>query len=270
MSPKNKGKFGKGKPADIPETDEFISGVDRVVRALKPHALKLAVFFGVVTLIVVSYTVWQWLGHRKAAAATAAYARVVALGSVPVQDEAPEADPNRPPDPRDLPSHFKSRAERAQAILAAVEELDSEHGSTEVGEQADLIAADALFELGRHGEAAKRYREYLSHGGPDELIIAAREGLAYALEAQAMAEEQPAARQAGLEEALKAFEDMQPDASGVRRDEALYHQARLLAELGQVDQAVARYKQILTDHSNSALVEDIELRLLALESQPQK
>ena len=32
MSPKNKGKFGKGKDAEIPETDEFISGVDILAR----------------------------------------------------------------------------------------------------------------------------------------------------------------------------------------------------------------------------------------------
>ncbi|HLU65347.1 MAG TPA: tetratricopeptide repeat protein, partial [Kofleriaceae bacterium] len=182
MSPKNKGKFGRGKPSDIPETDEFVSSVDRIVRALKPHAIKLAIFFGVIAIIVVSYTVWQWMGQRKAAAATAHYARAVALSQVPVMEEAPEPDPRVPPDPRDLPTHFETRAARAEAVLAALAELD---GSDGVAGQADLLAADALFSLGRHAEAAARYQEYISHGGPAELVVTAREGLAYALEAQA-------------------------------------------------------------------------------------
>jgi hypothetical protein len=34
VSPKNKGKFGKAKSTEVPETDEFISGVDWIFRAL--------------------------------------------------------------------------------------------------------------------------------------------------------------------------------------------------------------------------------------------
>jgi hypothetical protein len=79
VSPKNKGKFGRGKNTEIPETDEFISGVDRILRALKPHALRIGIFFGVVAVIVVSFTVWKWWGQRKSAAATAMYAQAVGL-----------------------------------------------------------------------------------------------------------------------------------------------------------------------------------------------
>ena len=35
-----------------------------------------------------------------------------------------------------------------------------------------------------------------------------------------------------LKKALKAFTEMQPQADGPRHDEALYHQARILAQLG--------------------------------------
>jgi hypothetical protein len=268
VSPKNKGKFGKGKNTEIPETDEFISGVDRILRALKPHALRIGIFFGVVAVIVVSFTVWKWWGQRKAAAATAIYAHAVALAQVPVQKEAPEGIEKLPPDPRNLPTHFATRADRAKAVLAEIEELQAEYGSTGVAKQGDLLAADALYELGKYSEAAEHYRTYIDHGGPDELVVTAREGLAYSLEGHAMAEKDAGARQASLEKALAAFEAMQPKADGARRDEALFHQARVLASLGRTDDAVKRFEQILADHPSSTLKEDVELRLLALRSGP--
>lgn len=268
MSPKNKGKFGKGKSAEIPETDEFISGVDRILRALKPHALRIGIFFGVVAVIVVSFTVWKWWGQRKSAAATEIYAQAIALAQVPVSKDPPEDLDKRPHDPRELPSNFATRADRAKAVLARVEELQSEYGSTGVAHQADLLAADALYEIGKYGDAAEHYKAYIDHGGPDELVVTAREGLAYSLEGQAMAEKDSGAHQAALEKALGAFEAMQPKTDGARRDEALFHQARVLASLGRTDDAVKRFEQILADHPSSPLKEDVELRLLALRAGP--
>jgi hypothetical protein len=270
VSPKNKGKFGRGKETEIPETDEFISGVDRILRALKPHALRLGIFFGVVAIIVISFTVWKWWGQRKSAAATTTYAQAVALAQVPVSKEAPEDADKRPPDPRNLPTHFATRADRAKAVLAKVEELQSDYGATGVAKQADLLAADALFEIGKYADAAEHYRAYIDHGGPEDLVVTAREGLAYALEGQAMAEKDAAARQAALEKALAAFEAMQPKSDGTRRDEALFHQARILAAIGRTDDAVKRFQQILADFPSSPLKDDVELRLLALRSGPSK
>ena len=268
VSPKNKGKFGRGKNTEIPETDEFISGVDRILRALKPHALRIGIFFGVVAVIVVSFTVWKWWGQRKSAAATAMYAQAVGLAQVPVQKEPPEGIEKLPPDPRGLPTHFATRADRAKAVLAEIEELQSDYGTTGVAKQGDLLAADALYELGKYAEAAEHYRAYIDHGGPDDLVVTAREGMAYALEGQAMAVKDAGARQTALEKALAAFEAMQPKADGVRRDEALFHQARVLASLGRTDDAVKRFEQVLADHPSSMLKEDVELRLLALRAGP--
>jgi predicted negative regulator of RcsB-dependent stress response len=276
VSPKNKGKFGKSKVAAIPETDEFISGVDRVLRALKPHAMRLVVFLGVVAVIVVGYTTWNWWKTRKLTGASEVYARAIALSQVPVNEppppdkdgKAPPAEPDEdsgaPPDPRGLPKDFPSAEERAKAVLAALEELEADYGSTGVGRQGMLLQAESLYELGRYAEAAERYRQYADGGGPDELVLAAREGLAYSLEGMAMAEKDAKARQDGLEKTLKAFADMQPQPDGPRRDEALYHQARIQAELGRRDEARKTFEQILVDHPDSSLKEDIEMRLPAL------
>ena len=48
MSPKNKGKFGKGKPS-IETEDEFVSGVNQFLQKLKPYAKQLLI--GLVVLL---------------------------------------------------------------------------------------------------------------------------------------------------------------------------------------------------------------------------
>ena len=141
MSPKNKGKFGQGKAdPDVAQPDEFISGVDRVLRALKPHAIKLAIFFGVIAVVVVSFTVYKWWGQRKASGATALYAKAVILGQVEITETPPEPNAKMPPDPRGVPTHFATRADRATAVLAAVDELHTTYDLSDRG-WADLIDA---------------------------------------------------------------------------------------------------------------------------------
>jgi len=275
VSPKNKGKFGKAKPTSVPEADEFISGMDRLSRALKPHALRLVVFFGVVAVIVVSYTTWHWWQQRKLTSATELYGRAVALSHVPLapeaQDEADEPKKNAPPpDPRGLPSEFATAADRSRAVLGALEELAAEYGGTAVGQQGLLLHGETLYRLGRYDDAIARYREYLEAGGPAELMLSAREGVAYSLEAKAVQQKDAKARQAGLEEALKAFQEMQPQGEGPRRDEALYHQARIQAELGRKDEARKSLEQILVQHQESSLKRDVEMRLTALSAAPAK
>lgn len=269
MSPKNKGKFGKAKTTAVPETDEFISGIDRLARALKPHALRLGVFFGVVAVIVVSYATWHWWQQRKLTAATELYGHAVALGHVPLAAEGGEdtpEDPKKkpPPDPRGLPSEFATAADRSRAMLASLEELSADYGGTPVAQQGLLMQGETLYRLGRHDDAIARYREYLDGGGPDELMLSAREGIAYSLEAKAVAQKDAKARQAGLERLLEAFQEMQPQGEGPRRDEALYHQGRMQAALGRKDEARKTLEQILVQHQGSNLKRDVEMRLTAL------
>jgi predicted negative regulator of RcsB-dependent stress response len=271
VSPKNKGKFGKAKGSSVPETDEFISTMDRITRALKPHAMPLAVACGVVALVVVVYTSWNWWHQRQLSAATEIYARAVVLTHVPIRgadDAAPGQDDKkkaeRPPDPRGIPSEFATTADRARAVLSALEELADEYGDTDVGRQGLLLQGETLYQLGRFGDAAARYREYADGGGTDLMVLSAREGVAYSLEAKALADKDAKARQTGLEQALKAFQAMQPQGDGPRRDEALYHQARVEKELGRVDQARKTLEQILTEHQDTPLKRDIEMRLSAL------
>ena len=295
MSPKNKGKFGKSKVSTVSETDEFISGVDRIVQALKPHATKLAVLLGVVVVVVIGYTTWSWWQQRNLIHATELYSRAVTLNHVPVRAPEPtpapdggkaaaagkdkkkgakpvEAKPAEEPelDSRGIPTKFASAEQRASAVLAALEELEADYDSTPVAQHGRLLAAEALYQLGRYSEAADKFGKYADGGGPEDLVLSAREGLGYSLEAMAMAEKDAKARQAGLERTLKAFGEMQPQADGPRHDLALYHQARILAELGRKDQARKTLEQVLADHPGSNLKQDIEMRLPALRGAPAK
>lgn len=293
MSPKNKGKFGKSKATAIPETDEFLSGVDRIVRAIRPHAAKLAVAGGLVVVIVVGFTTYRWWQERKHTQATELYARAATLNHVEVSPPEPRPEPAKPDgdaakpdgdaakpageeaaattvepalelDARGIPKTFASAEQRASAVLAVLDELMDEYGSTSVAKQARLLQAEALYQLGRYREAADRFRQYAEEGGPQDLVLNAREGAAYSLEAMAMAEKDAKAKEAGLEKALKAFTDMQPQADGPRHDEALYHQGRILSQLGREEQARKTFEQVLTDHPDTSLKPDIEMRLPAL------
>jgi len=265
---KNKGTFGKGKSTEVPETDEFLSGMDKLGRAIKPYAGRLLVLVGVIAVVAVGLTTWNWWKERKAGAATSILSQAVSLGRVQVTDVPPEPNPRMPPDPRQLPAYFKTRSDRAKAVIETIDSLKGSYGSTSASHAADLVAARALLDLSRFSEALDRYKSYLGHGGPDMLKLTAREGVGYALEGMAAAEEQVEARQAGFKRALAAFESMQPNAEGPGRDEALFHQARILVELGQRDDAVTRFEQILADHPDSGLKQDVELRLLAMGGSP--
>jgi hypothetical protein len=78
----------------------------------------------------------------------------------------------------------------------------------------------------------------LGAGDGDDAVLA-REGVGVALETQAAAATDPAAKQALLEQALVAFRAVQPDDKGLRRDYALFHEARVLEAMGKPAEAVA-------------------------------
>lgn len=95
--------------------------------------------------------------------------------------------------------------------------------------------------------------------------MSALEGVGYALEAKAMANEEASARQSGLEAALRAFTDLQPSEGGPMRDYALYHQGRVLVAMGKQDEGVAKFRQLLSELPDSGLTTTVEGRLDSLD-----
>jgi hypothetical protein len=99
--------------------------------------------------------------------------------------------------------------------------------------------------------------------------VLCREGIGIALEAKAAAEKDAAARNKLLEEALTAYQRMQPDEKGPRRAYALYHQGRILDErnLNRKAEAKAAYEkanELLTAEPRHELKDLLQQRLAVL------
>jgi len=266
VSPKNKGKFGKGKP-EIETEDEFVSGVNGFLQKLKPFARQLIIGGVVILVAVIAAIGYNMYRERQAAKATELYDRAVVIYQQPVMS-AEEAELikslNLPNTPKDMVTHESTEA-RAAAALAVLEELQSEHGSTSVAERARLFHAGILFDAARYDDAAAMYRKFASSDASADQRIIAREGIGYSIEAKALAEKDPTAQQKGLEQALAAFEKVQPKQDGVYRDYALYHQARLLQTMERNDEAVTLYNQVLDTQPTTPLRSVITQRLAVLE-----
>lgn len=281
MSPKNKGKFGQGRPA-IETTDEFVSGVSQVAEKLKPHMKVIAVVTSALALILVGWYTYQHLAQRSEAQATALYREALELADLPVvpppevtdeakdgakPDEAgaakPEAEAATKDEAGEITS-FPSHQARADAVLVPLTTLQAEHGSTRSARAARLFHAAALYDAGRFQDAIAMYQEILADESMSSVAITARTGLGYAQEALALANEDQAARQAGLEAALATFRQIQPAEDGPRREYALYHEARILATLGKREEAAAALNKAIEVAPDSPLRNDIRQRLAQL------
>jgi hypothetical protein len=261
---KNKGTMGKNKraAAALAQPDEFVSTGSKIIESLKPHAMKLFVGGALLALAIVAFAIWNWNHGRQAAKATAIYHRALVLEEVPVvENPAPKDGPAT--DLRGVPGSFPDATTRANAVLAALDELARDHGGTSADRQARLLRGGVLLSLGRPDEAATAYRDFASDTDTPILRVSALEGYGYALEAKAAAEKDARARQAGLELALAAFTDMQPSETGPGRGRALYHQGRILSVLGRHDDARKRYEAALAV-ADLGLKAEIEDRLGSL------
>lgn len=273
MSPKNKGKFGKGRTA-VETADEFVSGVSQVAEKLKPHTKAIAVASGALALILIGWHTYQYLAERAEAEATALYRDALEIserpvvpadegeaeGEKPATEAAPETEEAEDASDDTFPSHQA----RADAVLVPLTTLREEHGSTASARAARLFHAAALYDAGRFQDAIAMYQEILAGETMPAITAAAREGLGYAQEALALSNEDQAARQAGLEGALATFRQIQPDEAGPRREYALYHEARILATLGKREDAVAALKKAMEIAPESPLRNDIRQRLVQL------
>lgn len=281
MSPKNKGKFGPGKSA-VELEDEFVSGVSQVAEKLKPHLKLIAAISAILVVVMIGWYGYQYLDERAETKATALFRQALDIADRPVEAPDPDSDKSKDAEPEagsdakpeadnaaasaeaaaDAP--FPSEQARADAVLVPLQSLREEYGSTDTARAARLLHASSLYAAGRFQDAIAMYEEILADRTMSELAIPAREGLGYAQEALALASEDQAARQAGLEKALATFGEIQTKEDGPQREVALYHQARILAALGKREDAVASLKKASEIAPDSPLRNDIRQRLAQL------
>ena len=257
---KNKGTHGRGKAASD-EPDEFVQRVTSLSDTLQPHIKKIVI---VMCLVVAGLGVrefMQWRHDSKAQSATAAYISAIKIVEAPLIGD----DDPKPEQASAVPVlSFSSEEKRRSASLEALSGVSSEHSDMKLSKLAGPREAKLLLAAGKYDEALADYQKFAKSDAPETLRMAALEGVGYSLEAKAMSHEDPAARQAGLEAALRAFTELQPSAGGLMRDYSLYHQGRVLVALGKQDEGIAKFKQLLSELPDSELTVAVEGRLDSL------
>ncbi|MCA9680054.1 MAG: hypothetical protein H6709_07865 [Kofleriaceae bacterium] len=237
-------------------TPVYVGGESLADRLL-PHLKKFLIGVAAFAVILSVYFTYRWMKHRKAERATTALAAAVAEAERPVQ--APPATPPKPsPDGTEPPKTFATAAERAEVVLAGLAKTGGD-----ARQSAALLEARMLFDAGRLDDAERLYGKLSTRPGIEGAI--AREGVGYVAEARADAATDPAEHTRLLEVALEAFRKVQTDDEGPRRDWALYHEGRMLAALGHVDEARTVLQQAL-DKAGPDLHSTVELRLTRLDA----
>lgn len=268
--PKNKGKYHSKDPEQpVVANQELVTLTSRVLGTVRPHALKIVAVLGGVAVVLIAVSTWSWFERKRAMNATKGFTKATEVMKAEVTGPDAPPEPVSPPK-KDAPPKFATAQERNEAALAAFDKVEKDYGKAKVAKSAALLKAGLLFDMGRYDEAAGAYQKFLKGApaaGGSELQVVAREGLGYAQEAKALAQKDAAAQEAGLAEALKTFEALQPDEKGYYRDMALFHQARIHAAMKHKDKATELYKQALDSTRSQTLRKQINNRLAVLEEQ---
>jgi len=202
--------------------------VDRIV----PHIKKILVMVVVLAVVISAILVVRWRGEVKREKATSKMLEVLDVARRGVGEVPPEL-PNAPKKPKDEPKPFPTDKDRAEAVLAQIQQT----GADPVGS----FKGSMLLDAGKVDEAIAEYRG--CQNATDLEGVLCREGLGIALEAKAVTEKDSAARQKLYEEALATYVAMQPDENGPRRVYALYHQGRVQQTLGKIPEAKALFEK---------------------------
>lgn len=240
-----------------PQVTAVHIGGDSILDRLVPHIKKIAVAVGVVLVILTVVFTWRWYKHSKQEDSTRALVKALDVTERPIMS----AEIELPPEIAALqPPSWGSHAERSEKGLGALGGVGQARGAAALVEASLLVTGNKL------DEALAIYRKHAGLKTEDGVI--AREGVGVVLETQAAAAKDPAQAQKLKEDALTAFRAMQPDPKGLRRDYALYHEARVLESMQRGPEAIAALQRALTDVPDSALKAQIENRLAMLGGSP--
>jgi tetratricopeptide (TPR) repeat protein len=234
-------------PAEPPKAVHI--GGESFLDRILPHLKKIIVALLILVAIVGVFALVSWFRDRKQVAATEKVETILQVAGEPIRGKDEKPDPKKP--------SFGNSKERAEAVLDAI----AKQGTDAAGH---AFHGGQLLDAGKIDEAIAEYKR----GTADRTIegVLSREGLGLALEAKASAEKDPTARQKGLEEALAAFNAMQPDEAGARRAYALYHQARIQLLVGKKAEAKGLFEKAKTANKDAdrEIADLIEKRLASL------
>lgn len=252
MSEEDKGPPKAGEPMELPtwnrsrtkrrggegpQDDAFVTGVKEVGRGAARRGpliigAALLVIGVIVTIVVVSTT-----RQKDAAEAT----RVLASAARYQSDQAEVGDPEllygankgKPVAPV-----VKDEAERTAAITKQLDELDAAAAGSAPALAGKLVRAAGQLRDGKAAEAEALYRDFIAEAGAGHpLIFSAREGLAFAREAQG-----------DLAGAVAELDALAGEKGVFYRDMALYQKGRILERQGKTEDALAVYRQYIAEY----------------------
>ncbi len=238
---------GPATPGFNPKTVQL--GGESLVDRLLPYVKQIAIGIGVVAVVLTAIFTVKYFKDRGRQQETVKVAKVLDIAQRPIR-EGVEIDQKANKQPT-----FGSNKERAVAV---VDQLSQNTPAATRG----AFKASMLIQAGKLDEAIAEYRLHTTGKTLDAVL--AREGLGIALEMKAEQQKDAAARQKGLEEALAAFQAMQPDDKGPRYAYALYHQGRILALLGKNAEAKTQFEKAKELGKDTGLPQLIEERLASL------
>jgi TolA-binding protein len=124
--------------------------------------------------------------------------------------------------------------------------------STDAGVTARFRAAATLADLGRHGEAAQRYREVLDKAGRSSIYArTAKLGLADCLAAEGK-----------YDEAISTLKELTTDPnSQLPLDGILMQLARTAAKGGKTDEATRAYNRVINEFPQSIYVTEAKQKI---------
>jgi tetratricopeptide (TPR) repeat protein len=229
---------------DMKEPDKFQAAAGQAASWMAGHrkgvitAIAVAVAAAV---LLVAVSTWQAQRTEKAGAALSEVLRVAGgeITAVPLPG---------------LPGPFyKDVAERHRAVLDAARNVREGFAGSEAATQAALLAGDAHLGLREWDAAVGAYNDYLTNAGAkDPLRFGALEGLAMAEEGRGK-----------LDAAAATYERLAKEVP-FYADRGELERARVLAALGQGDEARKLLEGFAERHAESALVGEAAERLARL------
>jgi predicted negative regulator of RcsB-dependent stress response len=239
---------------------ELVTATERLFMSLKPHLGKITVLVVGAGIALGAYTIYGYFQDKARAERTYALTKAMDILTRPV-DEVP--DPSRAPDP-EAPK-FKTLTERSTAALEALQKVIAEKGTAPPATQALLASAASAYDLGKLDDAIQSYQKYLGIVTEPSFRAIAQEGLGEAFEAKALGQTDAGQRNAGLDQALYAYTEIDKAGTGPFAGLSLYHQGRITSLKGDPAKAAELYKKALEKPLLSSLKLDIQTRLALVE-----
>jgi hypothetical protein len=205
------------------------------------HILQWAVGFAIIGSI--GWGVWRWQHNKKMGDATS----LLAFGFR--AQEGIIAAPDSTKAKQDVVMTFENDDQRMATAQKAYEKVITDFPNSGHAILAKLGEAGLLLDNQKWDAAIAKYREVKSSplGGADEDVKGrCSEGIAFALEGKG-----------DLQGALKAFRELASVNAQGFRELALYHQARILASLGEKEKAIEAIKSASDKIHNNELASSL-------------